>query len=142
MKKFLLLIVCLLSFSAMSFADNDKPISFNQLPQKAKVFIKKHFQVTDIQRAFLDDDEYEVQLKGGMKIEFENTGRWKEIESKKRPVPKALVPARLMKEARAKFGPKVKVMELSRDNEEIEVKLSNGKEIKMDRKSKKVEVDD
>ncbi len=142
MKKLLLLIVCLFSFSAMSFADNDRPISFNQLPEKAKVFIKKHFQATEVQKTLSDDDSYEVRLKGGMKVEFEKSGRWKDVESRKRPVPDALVPSKLMKEALATFGPKVKVLEVSRDHDEIEIKLSNGKEMKMNCQTKVVEMDD
>ena len=142
MKKLLLLFVCLFSFSAMSFADDGKPVSFSQLPENAKTLIRNHFQVSEIQKVLLDDDEYEVRLKGGIKIEFEKSGRWKEIESKKRPVPKSLVPTRIMKEVVAKFGPQTKVLEISRDDDELEVKLSNGKELKMDRKTKKIEVDD
>ena len=141
MKKLLLLFVCLFAFSTFSFAD-DKPISFGQLPERAKVFIKKHFPVTDVQKVFVDDEEYEVRLKTGVKIEFGKHGRWKEIESKKRPLPKSLVPAPILKDIRHKYGSSVQVLEISRDEDEVEVKLTNGKELKMDRKTKDVELDD
>lgn len=143
MKKIVLLILCLFTFSVTSFADNDKPISFNQLPEKAKVFIKHHFHVGDVQKAYIDEDgdEYEVRLKGGIKIEFGKGGRWKEVEAR-RAVPASVIPDRILHHIRKEFGPQVKVVEISRDREEIEVKLSNGKELEFDRNSRKVEVDD
>ena len=144
MKKLVLLIVCLFSFSAICLADNDKPISYAQLPVKAQTFIKKHFHAAEVQKAFVDEDgdEFEVQLKGGLKIEFGKNGHWKEVESKRRAVPKSIIPQRLLHEIHAKYGAQVKVLEISRDEEEIEVKLSNGEELKMDRQTKKVEIDD
>lgn len=141
MKKFLLMLVCLLSFSAASFADSDRPISFRQLPQRAQTFIRQHFHTSNVQKAFADDDEYEVRLRNGVKIEFGKGGRWKEIESR-RAIPSSIVPDRVMRRVRKQYGPQVKVLEISRDEDEIEVKLSNGKELKFDRESRKVEEDD
>ena len=132
MKKILLLLVCLFSFSAMSLAD-DRPVSFNKLPQKAQVFIKKHFHFANVQKVLMDDDEYEVLLNGGIKIEFGKGGRWKEIETKRRGIPAGVIPERILNKVRKQYGPKVRIMEISRDGEEMEVKLSNGKELEFDR---------
>ena len=145
MKKILLLLVCLFSFSAMSFADNDRPVPFNRLPQKAQVFIKNHFHFADVQKVYMDEDgdEYEVRMNGGIKIEFGKNGRWKEIESNRRGIPAGVVPERILNKVRKQYGPKVRVTEISRDGDEIEVKLSNGKELEFDRSNRKrVEHDD
>lgn len=144
MKKILLFFVCLFAFSTMSFADEDKPISFNQLPQKAQVFIKNHFRFADVQKVYMDEDgdDYEVRMNGGVKIEFGKGGRWKEIETNRRGLPSGVVPERIMNKIRKQYGPKVRVMEISRDDDEIEVKLSNGKELNFDRNRKTMEEDD
>ena len=43
MKKVLLLLVCLFTLQTVVWADDDKPIQVNQLPQTAQTFIKTHF---------------------------------------------------------------------------------------------------
>lgn len=144
MKKLLLLFVCLFSFSVASFADDDQPISFNQLPDKAQVFIKKYYHVSDVQKVLMDEDgdEYEVRLKGGVKVEFGKAGRWKDVEVRRKAVPNAIVPERVLNYVRNEYGAQVRIVEISRDHDEIEVKLSNGKELEFDRNSKRVKVDD
>ena len=144
MKKILLLLVCLFSFAVGSFAGDNRPISFNQLPAKAQTFVQHNFQRANILKVFMDEDgdEFEVTLKGGVKIEFGKSGRWKEIESKRNGVPSRVIPERIKNQIRKQYGSRVKVVEISREHDEIEVKLSNGKELKFDRSSRKVEDDD
>lgn len=43
MKKVLLLLVCLFTLQTVVWADDDKPIQVNQLPQTAQTFIKNSF---------------------------------------------------------------------------------------------------
>lgn len=130
--------VCLFSFSAVSFADDDGPIPFSRLPQKAQGFIENHFAYAQIQKVVMDEngDEYEVRMTGNIKIEFGKAGRWKEIEAKHRGVPAGIVPRHIMHKVRKQYGTKVRIMEISRDEDEIEVKLSNGKELEFDRNRK------
>ena len=45
MKKVLLLLVCLFTLQTVVWADDDKPIQVNQLPQTAQTFIKTHFPI-------------------------------------------------------------------------------------------------
>lgn len=132
------------SFSVVAFAGDDKPINFQKLPAKAQKFVKTHFTTAKVQKIFMDDsgDEYEVRFKGGVKVEFDEEGRWKEIESAKAPIPVKLVPTRIRKEVKAKYGATVRIVEISRDEDEIEVKLSNGKELEFNRNKKTVEEDD
>ena len=42
MKKFVFFLVCLFTMQVV-VADNDKPVTFEQLPQAAQGFVKKHF---------------------------------------------------------------------------------------------------
>lgn len=46
MKKVLLLLVCLFTLQTVVWADDDKPIQVNQLPQTAQTFIKTHFPLS------------------------------------------------------------------------------------------------
>ena len=142
MKRFLLLFVCLVTFSVASFADDGRPVSFNQLPVKAQTFVKHNFRYADVQRVVRDDDEFEVVLKGGVKIEFAKNGHWTEIEAKRKGVPARIIPERIKTYVHKCYGAHVRVMEISREDHEMEVKLSNGKELKFDRNSRTVEVDD
>ena len=66
MKKVLLLLVCLFTLQTVVWADDDKPIQVNQLPQTAQTFIKTHFPnnkvamaaKADIVVICSSDDEY------------------------------------------------------------------------------------
>ena len=42
MKKLVFFLVCLFTMQVV-VADNDKPVTFEQLPQAAQSFVKKHF---------------------------------------------------------------------------------------------------
>lgn len=144
MKKILFLLVCMFSFSVVVFAGDDKPVNFQKLPVRAQKFINTHFTAAKVQKAFMDEsgDEYEVRIKGGIKIEFDEEGRWKEIETSKAPIPGKLIPTKIRREVKTKYGATIKIVEISREDDKLEVKLSNGKELEFDRSKKKVEEDD
>ena len=144
MKKLLLMVVCFFSFSAMAMADDDKPIHFNQLPVKAQTFIRNHFNRVDIKEISSEDNgkHYEVEFKRGIQIEFDRNGRWKEIETDKAGIPDRVVPVRVLRQIKKRFGNQIRVTEMSREEGELKVKLSNGKELEFDRDRKRGEIDD
>ena len=69
-KLFTLLVVTL--FAGVAFADNDRAVDFNELPQKAQKFIQTNFPTYELSYAKKDVDffysEYEVMLVDGTKI--------------------------------------------------------------------------
>lgn len=69
MKKLILLLVCVLSIQ-VTMADNDKPISFAQLPQTAQKFVKQHFPKAKIALTKMEtelfDKSYDVVFTNGI----------------------------------------------------------------------------
>ncbi len=68
---------------ALSSCDNDKdePISSTQLPSKATEFISQYFPSASIVSAQKDNDEYDVTLSEGTKIEFNKDGEWIDVDA-------------------------------------------------------------
>lgn len=75
MKKVLLLLVCLFTLQTVVWADDDKPIQVNQLPQTAQTFIKTHFSDNKVAMAKMETDwfdkSYDVIFTNGDKLEFD-----------------------------------------------------------------------
>ena len=64
MKNITLLLVCALSFSALAFADNDKPVKVEDMPMTAQEFLRTYFPKENVRSVMLDenDGDYEVKL--------------------------------------------------------------------------------
>ena len=91
MKKLMTLAVCLFAFIGLTKADDDKPITVEQLPQKAQQFIKQYFAdktvtLAKMERDFMDKS-YEVLFSNGEKVEFDKNGEWKDVDCKQSVVP-------------------------------------------------------
>ena len=116
-------------------ADNDKPVTFEQLPQAAQVFIKQNFADREIAFAKVDKDwfdaTYDVLFTNGEKLEFNKKGEWKEMQCKLNSVPEKALPAAIVKFVNDKY-PGAKVISIEKDRYEYEVKLSNFWEITFD----------
>ena len=134
MKKLILLLVCVLSIQ-VTMADNDKPISFAQLPQTAQKFVKQHFPKAKIALTKMEtelfDKSYDVVFTNGDKLEFNKKGEWTEVNFKFSSVPVKVLPAQIKKYVEENY-PEAKVLSIERDNYDYEVKLSNFWEIKFD----------
>lgn len=146
MKKSMMLGVMMVLFGwQMAWASNDKPISPEQLPAKAKAMIEQYFPGEKIafakQESELFETRYEVVLEGSAKIEFLGNGEWEEIDCRYKAVPEALIPPQLMAEVKARY-PEAQVREIKRENGRHEVKLNNGLELLFNRKFQLVDIDD
>lgn len=128
-----------------AWASNDKPISPDQLPAKAKAMIEQYFPGDKIafakQESELFETRYEVVLEGSAKIEFLGNGDWEEIDCRYKSIPDALIPAQLMSEVKARY-PQAQVREIKRENGRYELKLNNGLELLFNRKFQLVDIDD
>lgn len=145
-KGILMTLVLLLSFLANInvYAGNDKPITVEQLPQKAQEFLNTHFKGIKISFAKVDnelfDKSYEVFFVNGGKVEFDGRGNWKEIECKYGKVPVSAIPKPIANFIREKH-PENYVIEIDRDRKDYGVKLNNEMEIKFDRRFNVIEYD-
>lgn len=144
MKKLFFTIVSIIGLVSFAYADNDRPITPDQLPDISTQIIKKHFPSSAIERAYIDDDvmdkDYTVYLAGGVKIEFNSKGEWKEIETRT-SVPAALVPTAITQYVKKNY-PSCKIEKISRDRRGMDIELSNGLDIEFDKSYRVVEIDD
>lgn len=137
MNKLITVVLSLTLWTCAVQADDDKPVKFSQIPQKAQTFIKKHFSATDISYAKMESDffdkTYDVYFTNGNNVEFDKKGEWKEVVCK--VVPVAIIPEAIQKHLNEKHpGSQVTKIERSKhETERFEVKLSDGKDLKFDK---------
>lgn len=145
MKKWILLLVCVLGIQAVALADNDKPIQIGQLPTKAQTFITTYFKNHKVALAKMESGlfykTYDVIFTNGEKLEFDKSGEWTEIKCKMSAVPVQAIPAEIRSYVSANY-PEAKILEIERDGKEYEVKLSNRWEITFNNKFQVIDIDD
>lgn len=144
MKKFLLAVTATVLFGSASYALTDRKISVTELPAAAQTFLKTYFADAEVVYAEVDDDvvkrEYEVVLKDGTKIEFDQNGQWDKIDCRYKSVPAALVPQAIAQYVETNYaGEIITEIDLGRYNTEVE--LSNGIELKFNKDYQLVKID-
>ena len=145
MKKLFLLLLGLFSLSLASWAGNDKPIPVSELPKKAQEFLQSHFSGQSVALAKVEKDlmdrTYEVIFDNGDEVEFDKHGKWTSVDCKHSQVPEALVPKHIQ-EYVGKHYPKAKILKIETTHHKgHEVELSNGFELKFDKKMKIKDID-
>ncbi|MBD5356090.1 MAG: hypothetical protein HDR88_03675 [Bacteroides sp.] len=135
MKKFfsLMLITIVASVSAMVYAGT--PIKQTELPKAAQTFLSKHFPGDEVLKAEKEQGrrgmEYEVDLKSGTEVDFQENGDWKEVKAARgNAVPETIIPAAIAKYVSTNFNGQ-SIVEISRKRGGYEVELSNGTELKL-----------
>lgn len=145
MKKVFTLLVCLFALQSFIYADNDKIIPVEQLPQQAQQFIKKYFPKSEVTYAKTENDlvekSFEVVFSNGDKVEFSKNGEWKEVECKNSSVPLAIVPLSIKDYVDRNYT-NAKILKIEKDSKGYEIKISdNGIELKFDKKFNLVGID-
>ena len=134
MRKWILMLMCVLGVQTMVWADNDKPIQIGQLPTKAQTFITTYFKNHKVALAKMESGlfykSYDVIFTTGEKLEFDKSGDWTEIQCK------------AIRSYVVSTYPDAKILEIERDSKEYEIKLSNGWEITFDDKFRVIDIDD
>ena len=143
MKKLFLLLVSVFTMQ-VAMADNDKSVTFEQLPQAAQQFIRQNFADREIAFSKMEkewfDTSYDVLFTNGDKLEFDKNGQWKEMYCKFTSVPEKAVPAPIVKFVNDKY-PGVKILVIEKDRYEYEVRLSNFWEITFDLQFNVIDMD-
>lgn len=85
-----------LLFVASSFLANaQQKQKIKKLPPEATTFLEANFKGVEIQEMHKEAEgttfKYEVKLANGTEVEFNNRGRWKEIESKTLSLPTTML---------------------------------------------------
>lgn len=144
MKKIILVMAMFIACVTFAKADNDKPISVQDLPVAAQNFIRQHFSEKKIALAKKETDlflnSYDVLFTDGSKIEFDRKGEWTEVNCKYSFVPEAVFPSQI-KDYIEKNYPEAKVLKIERDTRDFEVKLSNKVELKFDTMFRLIDID-
>ena len=145
MKRLIVLLAGIVAFAGVVSADNDRAVTVDRLPEKAREFLNGHFAAEKIayvkqERDFLEL-KYEVMTVGGVMIDFDRRGLWTEIECRYDMLDPDVVPAPVREYVSSRW-PEASYRKISRDRNEYEVKLSTGLELTFDRNFNLMEIDD
>jgi hypothetical protein len=142
MKKFFMLMAAMmLTFNVAMMADDNRVITYDQLPQTAKTLLSQHFAKKVPLVVTMDWDEYEILYQSGEKVEFNKRGEWKSIDCRVSAVPTVLIPEQIKSHIKATF-PGTTIIKLERDRRGYGVKLNNGLEVEYNTRFQVVEIDD
>lgn len=144
MKKMLFVLVALFTFSVSVKAIEDKPITVDQLPQKAQQFIKQFFADKQVALAKMETDfmnkSYDVIFTNGDKVEFDKKGEWTNIDCEHGVVPEGAIPPAIKAYVNKNY-PNAKVKQIEKDRRDYDVELTNGWDIKFDKHFRVIELD-
>lgn len=144
MKQLIVLFACIFALNGIAKADDDKPITVKELPQKSQQFIHKFFPKEEISLVKMDkemwDKSYEVIFTNGQKVEFDKNGVWKEVDCQYSAVPNGILPEAIQKYVTEKY-PNAKILKIEQDNKKTEVKLDNKLELKFNRSNQLIGID-
>lgn len=146
MKKFFLVAFTLfVALSNVNADERDRVITKEQLPATAQNLLTTYF--SDLKISLVKEDRefisrnYEVIFADGTKVEFTRNGEWKELDCRKNAVPAALIPTSIKNFVTERY-PDAKILQIDRDNNDYEVKLSNKLELTFDKKFNLIDIDD
>ena len=126
--KFILLSVLALLLGVSAKAQDDRIITFDQLPQNAKEFLAKHFPDKAPILTKEDWDDFEVIYTNGEKVEFLKNGEWKKVDCRTTAVPDVLVPEQIKTQVQAHYPGSI-IVKIKKERYGWEAKLNNGLEI-------------
>lgn len=145
MKRIMIALACMFAFVFTAKASDDKPITFEQLPQAAQHFVKSYFGDKVISLVKVDAEivgkNYEVIFNNGDNLEFDKNGTWTSLECKQSAVPDAVVPAQILDYVKNNYqGVIIKKIE-KEDRGAYGIELSNGLDLKFNKSFQLVEID-
>ena len=144
MKRMIIAATLMLVALSSAVAD-DKPITFDKMPQAAQNFVKTNYPDVEVALTTVDDDivnpEYKVALVNGVVIEFKNDGRLESIKTRTGNIPEGIIPVQIIEEVKRHY-PESVITEYEVGRYSYEVKLSNRMELKFNSNFKLVEIDD
>ena len=143
-KMFLLLMTVVLAVMPM-MADNDRMLTKEELPEKARMFLDRHFDQSEVLYAKAERDmgvvtSYDVVLEGNVKIEFNRSGDWTSVDCERDEVPNGVLPQGVLEDVGKRFAGAY-VVEIEKGLRGYEVKLSNDIDLEFDKNGEFLRVD-
>ena len=146
MKKLFVTLIAIFSLGILAAsADSDRIIAKENLPANSQQFIKTYFG--DLNTAYIKEERgffeksYEVVFADGTKVEFARNGEWKEIDCRRSSVPSPIIP-KIIAEYVKKNYPDARILQIERDRNDYEVRLSNRLELTFDKAFNIIDIDD
>jgi Protein of unknown function (DUF2874). len=126
-------------------ADNDRPITVSQLPTESQKFIQDFFKGIAVSYAIVDRDlfekTYEVRFVNGTKVEFKRNGKWNKVDCQREAIPIGIIPIQIEEYVKNNH-PGQSIVKIDKDRRDYEIDLSNGIEIKFNRRFQVIGYDD
>lgn len=142
-----LLIAALPVLSLAFFAsceEDDKKVSYNDLPAAAQQFINSNFDPAKVSVIYFDKDEsdrdYEIVFSDGSSVSFDRNGNWEEIYVPT-GINTTLIPEKIYTYV-SDNHPNLNIIEIDKDKHDIEIELSNSLDIVFDLQYNFVRYDD
>ncbi len=144
MRILMIAICCMMSFSFVANAGNDKPINVNELPAKAQTLLSKHFKGQKVMLATIESGvvsrSYDVVLRNGTKLEFDKKGNLTEIDCKQGFVPSQLIPQPIKNYLKENY-PAQAVKKIEMNKKEYEVELTNRIDLTFNKHFQLIDID-
>lgn len=119
-------------------------VAIDDLPAPAQQFIKQHFDSVQVKKVIREQRaslmQYEVDLKGGIDLQFDRNGVCTEVSSKKDPIPTAVMPEAIQQQLEARF-PGMGVIKYEHDSRLYDINLADGTEVTFNRAMRLIDVD-
>jgi len=143
MKFLMLTLLFVLSTTACN--GGDKVITVKDLPVTAQSLINRHFKDKGVllvkKESHFGKNTFEVRLKDGTELEFDEKSGWTEIDCKQQAVPTELIPAAILDYVKQNY-PDAMVKKIERRKRGFEIDLTNGLDIKFDKNFEVTDIDD
>jgi hypothetical protein len=139
-KYFLLMAMVMTMSLTMSADDDDRVITFAQMPEAAQTFLKANFATKVPLLVTADWDDFTIRYETGEKIEFDRSGNWKDIECYNSKVPTEAVPQQISSYISQNY-PGKSIIKIERHRSVYEVKLNNGMELEFNRNFQVIDMD-
>jgi len=136
--KAIVILINLLIFSLpLQINYNHRFINFEDLPTKAKTFVRTYFDHYDIRFVKIEmtmtRTDYTVQFENGMKIEFNSNGDWDEVNSPSDCLPSDFLNNMIINHLNKNY-PDCCLHVISKGKHKFEVELTNGLELVFNKK--------
>ncbi|MBQ4163436.1 MAG: PepSY-like domain-containing protein [Parabacteroides sp.] len=145
MRKFWVLFVCLFMVGIGLYADDGRPIRFDQLPEKAQIFVKTFFPQEKVTLVKRENDffgkKYKVIFTNRSRIEFDKNGIWTNVDCRNSVVPSEIIPKAIKHHVQTHY-PDQKVVQIEKENRGYEVELSKGLSLEFDKNIRLIDIND
>ena len=144
MKQLFLTFSVLLSFlSVTAMADNERIITFNELPKASQTFLNTYYADATIQyykvKVCASLVIYTANFTEGREVQFGSNGRWTEVKSRKTAIPDGIVPAKIKTFVKTYFPSSI-ILKIEHNARFYEVTLDNDIEITFNRSLRAIDI--